>query len=379
MRILIVHPSSHLNGAGRMVGLLAKYLKGRGHDIRVILPEDGPLCQTYADDVGQPDFVAMTLLRRNLVAVGRHALEFPSTVVAIKRIIAEWKPDLVHVNCLYNIWGGTAARWLKVPCVYHVHEAPGSFPTWLYWLWQAAVSQLANRVVAVSDALGKALPSCREKLEIIENGVDVERFKPTSAAMEWRRSYASPHQRLILCPSHIMPGKNQALLVSAAPMILGSVENAVIVFLGSTNDIRANQDYFEEIESLSGSLGCGGKVFFTDQPVDAGQVYAAADLVVYPSKYESFGLVTLESLAAGKPVISAKTGVAGKLEALGYPVRTVSGDSPEELAGAVVSTLKNPPQPETIRLPAELTAERVAEEFEAVHRNVLAESRRDHS
>jgi glycosyltransferase involved in cell wall biosynthesis len=373
MRILLIHPSANINGAGRIVALLAKYLKRRGHDTQVILPESGPLCRAHADDFGVPVFVPMTVIRRRVGAVVRHILEFPSTVGAMKRVIAAWKPDLVHVNCLYNLWGGTAARLMGVPIVYHIHEAPGSFPGWLYGLWQGAVSQLANRVVVVNHDLTQALPSCAKKVAVIENGVDIERLQPAPSSGEWRSRVAAPRQKLILCPSHFMPQKNQLLLVAAAPMILESLENVVIVFLGDTNGVSANEAYLRQIQALSASLGCSQRIAFTSEPHDALAAYCAADLIVYPSKYESFGLVPLEALAAGRPVVTVRTGVAQRLQAQGCAVRTVSGDSPHELARAVINLFKSPPPEQSLKLPAELTGERVAEQFEKLYKDILEE------
>jgi len=377
MRILFVHPSSNLNGAGRMVALLAKHLRRRNHQTLVLLPERGPLCQAHVDDLGEMIFVPMRAIRKKWGSLLRYILEFPSLVKQISTLIAAWEPDLVHVNCLYNIWGGLAARLRRVPSIYHIHEAPGSYPRWLYWSWQGLVSCLADRVVVVGSTLCSALPSCRKKLSVIENGVDVERLKEKSARDKWRALYAPANEKLILCHSHIMPGKNQILLVRAAPMIFSHDKEVRIVFLGHTHNIRANQLYLDKLKGLSISLGCADRIEFVSEPQDAVELYAAADLVVYPSPYESFGLVSLEALAAGRPVVSARTGMAETLQARGCPITTVPHDSAEELGRAVIEMLENPPATDEVKLPREYTAEYVAERFEELYTQVTAHTRRD--
>lgn len=370
MRILLIHPSDHLNGAGRILGALAKYLRRRGHATLAVLPGEGPLTRSLKEDMGEYVCVPMTVPRRSLRALIQHHVEFFPTVRQLGRIIKDWRPDVVHVNCLYTLWGGLAARANNVPAVYHIHEAPGSYPGWLYRSWQAAVSRLASRVVIVHASLTSALPSCQSKLTVIENGIDRERLCDRHRANEWRRMVAPHDEKVILCPSHIMPGKNQKLLVAAAPLIFGQCPRAKIVFLGQTHGIRANEEYLRRLNTLATQNGSAGRILFTSEPEDATQVMAGADVIVSPSPYESFGLVALEALAAGKPVVLLRTGIADALARRGCPVR-VASPSAESLAQAVTEALSLTLTDATDLLPAHFTAERMAEQFESVYRSLL--------
>lgn len=370
MRILLIHPSNHLNGAGRILGALAKYLRRRGHTTLVVLPGEGPLTRALKDDIGDYVCVPMRVPRRSLRVLIQYHVEFVPTVRRLARIIKEWRPDVVHVNCLYTLWGGVAARLENAPAIYHIHEAPGSYPGWLYWSWQAAVSRLAIRVVVVHASLTPGLPSCQSKLTVIENGIDRERFLDLHRADEWRRMVAPDDEKVILCPSHIMPGKNQKLLVEAAPLIFGQCPRAKIVFLGQTHGIRANEEYLQSLKTLAKRNGSAGRILFTSEPEDATQVMAGADVIVSPSPYESFGLVALEALAAGKPVVLLRTGIADALAQYGCPLR-VASHSVESLAQAVTEALSLTATDATDLLPAHFTAERLAEQFESAYRSLL--------
>ncbi|HXF05830.1 MAG TPA: glycosyltransferase family 4 protein [Blastocatellia bacterium] len=370
MRILLIHPSDHLNGAGRILGALAKYLRGRGHTTLAVLPGEGPLTRILKEDIGEYVCVPMRVPRRSLRVIIQHHVEFFPTVRRLARIIRDWRADVVHVNCLYTLWGGMAARTNNVPAVYHIHEAPGSYPHWLYRGWQAVVSHLAARVVIVHASLASALPSCQSKLTVIENGIDRERFGDRHRAEEWRRLVAPHDEKVILCPSHIMPGKNQKLLVEAAPLIFGQCPRAKIVFLGRTHGIRANEEYLRRLKSLAAQNGSSGSILFTSEPEDATQVMAGADVIVSPSPYESFGLVPLEALAAGKPVVLLRTGIADALSQYGCPVR-VASNSAESLAEAVIEALSLTLTGAPDLLPAHFTAERMADQFETVYRSLL--------
>lgn len=375
MRVLFVHPSPYLTGAGRMLALLTKYLRRRGHETLVVLPEAGPLTRVHGEDLGPIVFVPMTPLRRSPVMIARHLLEFPETVRRLEQLVRAWRPDLVHVNGVYTLWAGIAARRARVPCLYHVHEARESYPQWLYRMWQAVVARRASRIVLVHAQLQEAWAQCAGYPIAIENGVDVERIRARvrdPVAAELRRAWGD-YRPLLLCPSHIMPGKNQRLLLRAAPTIFRHLPDAGIVFLGRTHGRAANEAYLRELQQLARALGVEARLRFADEPEDAHHAYGAADLVISTSPVEAFGLIPLEGLAAGKPVISVRTAIAERLQACGYAVRVVSPTDPEELARAVVETLAAPPRTKTVAFPEDYQAERVVTQFEITYARILAE------
>jgi glycosyltransferase involved in cell wall biosynthesis len=375
MRVLFIHPSPHLTGAGRVLALLAKHLRRRGHETLVAVPSAGPLTRVHAEDLDPVVFVPMAPLRRSLPALARHLLEFSGTVRRLERLIRAWRPDLVHINGIYTLWAGIAARRARAPCLYHVHEARESYPPWLYRIWQEMVARWASRVVLVHGRLREAWARVATRLVVIENGVDVERIRARARdprAAEWRRAWGAPRS-LILCPSHIMPGKNQRVLLCAAPMILRHLPEAGIVFLGRTHERASNEAYRRELQRLARALGIEGRVRFAEVPEDAHSAYGAADLIVSTSPVESFGLIPLEALAAGKPVVSVRTAIAEQLQAHGYAVRVVDRDDPEGLARAVVELLAKPRSDPERAFPPAYRAERVAEDFEALYAHMLAE------
>ncbi len=374
MRVLFIHPSPYLTGAGRTLALLAKYLRRRGHETLTVLPEAGPLTRVHGEDLGSIVFVPMTPLRRSPLTIARHLFEFPETVHRLERLIRAWRPDLVHVNGVYTLWAGVAAQRARVPCLYHVHEAHESYPRWLYRMWQAVVARWASRIILVHAQLQEAWARCAGRTILIENGIDVERIRAhlrDSVAAELRRAWGD-YRPLLLCPSHIMPGKNQRLLLCAAPTIFRRLPEAGIVFLGRTHGRAANEAYLRELQQLARALGVEARLRFADEPEDAHRAYGAADLVISTSPVEAFGLIPLEGLAAGKPVVSVRTAIAEQLQAHGYAVRVVSPTDPEELARAVVETLAASPWTEAVAFPEDYRAERVVARFEVAYAEVLA-------
>lgn len=375
MRLLFVHPSPHVTGAGRILALLTKYLRQRGHETLVVLPKDGPLARVHAEELGPALFVPMPMLRRAPTALVRFVLKSPKTISDLEELIRRWRPDIVHVHGVYTLWAGMAARRRRVPCLYHVHEDPGSYPGWLYRAWQQIVARTASRIVLVHPRLHKAWSAASPRLAVIENGVDVARIQEkamSELSVRWRATWGG-YTPTILCPSHIMPGKNQELLLRAAPAILRGLPDAGIVFLGRTHGVARNEAYLERLKHLAHRLGISERIRFTAEPEDAHCAYGAADLVVSTSPRESFGLIPLEGLAAGKPIVAVRAGIAESLEARGYAVRAVDPEDPQELAQAIIQMLTALRPAPTRSFPPEYRAEPMIERFEAMYAEILAE------
>ncbi len=145
------------------------------------------------------------------------------------------------------------------------------------------------------------------KVVYVPNGVDVKRFASGDAA-RFRRRFALEHQEILLYVGGFYPQKNHLLLLEAFAAITKSHPQAVLVLIGVAYDAA----YYQKLTAQLAALHITAAVillpnlnFEDDLLIDA---YAAATLFVFPSKYETFGIVALEAWAAQKPVICGKVG-----------------------------------------------------------------------
>jgi glycosyltransferase involved in cell wall biosynthesis len=145
------------------------------------------------------------------------------------------------------------------------------------------------------------------KVMYVPNGVDVKRFASGDAA-RFKSKFSLENKDALLYVGGFYPQKNHLLLLDAFAEIIKSHPRAALVLIGVTYD----EAYYEKLVNQIAALRISDSVillpnlnFEDDILIDA---YAAASVFVFPSKYETFGIVALEAWAAQKPVICGKVG-----------------------------------------------------------------------
>jgi rhamnosyl/mannosyltransferase len=181
---------------------------------------------------------------------------------------------------------------------------------WFYWLYRplARVAlRRADRVIVSSPALADQAPELqpiRAKCEVIAFGIEIDGWAPSDTvagrSAELRRSYRSP---LILFVGRMVPYKGVDVLLRA---LVGLPATAVLV---------GNGPLLRQLRALAVRLGLADRAVFVDELDDTEltALYHACDVFVLPSvgPNEAFGIVQLEAMLCGKPVISTQlpTGV----------------------------------------------------------------------
>lgn len=175
-------------------------------------------------------------------------------------------------------------------------------------------------------------------VSVVPGGVDLERFHPGDRAAA-RRALGLPAGPIALFVGRLEPLKGVDILIRAAALVdLASPLQVLIVGGGDADD-----DERARLRRLAASVGASNRIQFLDA-VDRDtlpQYYRAADVCVVPSYYESFGLVAVEALACGTPVIATRVG------GLQYTVRDgqtgylISWRCPEPFAERLEALLAN--------------------------------------
>ena len=170
------------------------------------------------------------------------------------------------------------------------------------------VARGADQIVCASESergtLIERYGAAPSQLTVIPCGVDIERFQPMDAA-ECRRALGlDPDLPVLLFIGRIEPLKGIDVLIRAASQLDGRFQ--LLIVGGDEKDAPRKS----ELVNLAHELGVSGKVVFTDAVPheELPAVYNAASICVVPSYYESFGLVALEAMACGVPVIASRVG-----------------------------------------------------------------------
>lgn len=298
---LITHKLVKGDGQGRVNYELARAALAEGHEVSLLATEVAP--DLVSHPLARVARIGATRLPTALLQ--NQMFAFQSTMW-LRRHRAD--VDIAHANGFVS-WAGS-----DVNSSHFVHAAwiRSRSHTWnvrrdaygLYQLIYSACNKLFERwsyrragiIVAVSDQVRRELTESGldpKRIRVIPNGVDCEEFKPAAVS---REELGLPAGHLALFIGDIKtPRKNLETLLRA----LVSVKDLSLVVVGDT----AGSPY----PHLAGTLGLESRVRFLGFRRDVPRLMQAADLFVFPSRYEACSLVLLEAAASGLPIVAGRT------------------------------------------------------------------------
>ncbi|MFP4139936.1 MAG: glycosyltransferase [Phycisphaerae bacterium] len=326
-RIRIVQMITELrpSGAERCVFELTRRLDPERFDVRVVSLRGGEVAGWLAR-LGYP--VEVLGLR------GRWDV---SKFMRLVGTLRWWRPDVLHTHLFHaDLVGRSAAAWVGIPHVVHsVHVAEGRWRPWQF-AWSRFTADACSRIVCVSPDVRdhhswlSGLPASR--YTVIPNGIDVDTYTCDPARRaSLRRQWGVEEERCLLAfVGRLDPQKGVDLLVSALAHLGARREPMDIVIAG--------EGPLEPIVRTYAEVGEGGEhcrvLGFVNNVAD---VLSAADALVLPSRWEGFGLVAAEAMAAGLPVIGTSVPGLRGVVVHGRTGLLVDSEDIQGLAEAMVS------------------------------------------
>ena len=240
----------------------------------------------------------------------------------------------------------------------------------------------AWRIIACShymhEEIKRVFHSPGDKIDVIYNGIRAEKkhhpddFHP----LEFRRRFAADDEKIIYYVGRMAHEKGVFVLLNATPQILaqmGGKVKLVIIGGGNTNKLK------EQAWNLGIGERCNFTGFMSDEDLDKFQTIA--DCAVFPSLYEPFGIVALESFAARVPVVVSDTG--GLPEVVQHDLTGVvtHANNPNSLAWGILKVLNNPDYAQCLinnayeSLSERFDWEKLAKQTFAVYQRVMQERR----
>lgn len=178
-----------------------------------------------------------------------------------------------------------------------------------------------------------------DKVDVIYNGVDASKFRFDWTEEErtaWRGKLANPDEKIVMYVGRFVREKGIHVLLNAASVVLANEPKTKFVIVGGGNR--------EQLEKFVNWYGLKDKVLFTGFMANRSlhQLYRCADVAVFPSLYEPFGIVALEGMAAGAAVVASDAG--GLKEVVLHDETGTSSwaGNPESLAWGILRVLRNP-------------------------------------
>lgn len=279
-------------------------------------------------------------------------------IVALARSLLDENIDVLSThNFLANIVGKAAGRIAHRPAVVaNYHQTYETYWNDKFLAMEATLRATPHRFVCVSQAVrdyvAPLLNLPDDRVVVLYNGFDYERFASAPAQAQARDMLGLPRNRPVVgFVGRLAPVKDAATFVRAMPAIARSLPDPLFVLAGG-GQLRG------DLESQAQALGVSGRTRFLGSRDDVPVVMRALDCLVLPSRVEGFGRVVVEAFAAKTPVVATPVGAVPELMGSGrHGLLFAVGDA-DALARAVCDTLTN----------CEATARRVAHAHDSARR-----------
>lgn len=359
MRILMLsweYPPRIVGGISRVVHDLAQKLGEKGNEVHIVTcqeqntPEEEKDHYVYVHRVRSYDMGA-----NNFIDWVMH-LNFALLKRCIQLFNEQKAFDVIHAHDWIVAYASIVLKQsYSVPLVATIHATEwgrnwgihndeqkyiSSVEWWLtYEAWKVIVNSeyMNNEVIKVFQ-----LP--HDKIKVIPNGVDLKKFDGLSCDQEFRRNFALDSEKIIFFVGRLVNEKGAHVLLDAMPKILSYYGNAKLVITGKGPQL----EYLKEKAMLA---GISQKVYFTGYISDdnLSRLYKCIDVAVTPSLYEPFGIVALEGMVAGVPVVVSDTGGISEIVEHGVDGMKAYTGNPNSLADSILEILFCPEKADAMK------------------------------
>lgn len=309
------YPPRIVGGIARVVHDLSKRLIKDGHDVTVVTYRDGDT-PYFENDKGVKVYrVDNYMIRPNNFIDWIMQLNFNMVAKASEIITKEGKFDVIHAH---DWLVASSAKTLKhaydIPMVATIHATEAGRNSGIHDDTQRYINDTewmltyeATEVIVNSNFMKGHIQGLFglpfDKINVIPNGINITNFNGIDRDYEFRRKYASDNEKIILYMGRLVYEKGINHLISAMPKILENYHDSKLIIAGKGGML-------DELKAQAEAMGIGHKVYFTGylNAKEVQKMYKCADIAVFPSTYEPFGIVALEAMLAGVPTVVSDVG-----------------------------------------------------------------------
>ena len=318
MKILMLtweYPPRIVGGVARVVHDLSKRLIKDGHEVTVVTYKDGDT-PYYENDKGvEVHRVDNYMIHPNNLIEWVMQLNFNLIAKASEIINKKGKFDVIHAH---DWLVASAAKTLKnsfdIPIVSTIHATEAGRNSGIHDETQRYINDTewlltyeSTEVIVNSNYMKNQVQGLFglpfDKINVIPNGINLTKFNGVDRDYNFRRQFAMDNEKIILYVGRLFYEKGVQHLISAMPKILSHYHDAKLIIAGKG-------DMMEELKAQALNMGLNNKVYFTGHlnETQLQKMYKCADVAVFPSTYEPFGIVALESMLAGVPTVVSDIG-----------------------------------------------------------------------
>jgi len=309
MKILFTIPFLGCGGAEILTGTIALQLNKLGHDVRIVCFQDYhetwpnfPNKNELIDKIPIViinDFISFKLFRKT-----------KTNHKSLQKVIQDFKPDVIHSHLFLAEIYTRSIVFEGIKYFSHGHD---NMPQLKKFRWNTLLfktsfinywernwlikkySEANNKFIAISKDVCKYLsneiPSFKNRIHYLPNAINTNNF-------HHNRNYTKTNQPFhIVSIANLVPKKNHKLLISVLEILINKGFDVTI-------DVYGFGPLMDELKFKTKEKGLDKRLIFHGSVGGIPEKLERADLYVHPANYEPFGLVLLEAMASGLPVVS---------------------------------------------------------------------------
>ena len=357
-RVLHVVKVAGISGAENHLLLLLPALRERGFDIRVVmLHEDEPGAHEFASRLGAGG-VPVEKLRLT------RALS-PTVLARLRRSIRRQRPAILHTHLVHADFHGLPAGWLaRIPVLISTKHGFNPFRDGrAFAVADRTVARLADVHIAISRGLASYLAEregfSEESFEIVHYGIEAGPEPPPPSG--------DPRLAIV---GRLIPIKGHDVLLRAVAAVRRELPQVTLRIAG-------DGPLEHELRATVGELGLEDGVTFLGRVAPVAPAFEDAQVVVVSSFGEGFGMVALEAMERGRPVIASAVGGLPEIVEDGRTGLLVPAGDVDALAAAILELVRDPERAAAMgsagraRALAYFSQDRCTDRIEALYRAAL--------
>lgn len=349
MKILMLtweYPPRIVGGIAKVVYDLSKRLIKDGHEVTVVTYKEGD-APYYENDKGVEVYrVDNYIINPNNFIDWIMQLNFNLVAKASEIMNKNGKFDVIHAH---DWLVANAAKTLKasynIPIVATIHATESGrnggirdeqqrYINDTEWMLTYEASEVIVNSNYMKNEVQRLFGLPFEKINVVPNGINLNIYNGIERNYEFRRKYARDNEKIIMCAGRLVYEKGFQYLIDAAPKILSKYNDAKFIIAGKGGMLN-------ELKEKANYLGISEKVYFTGQltPKELYTMYRCADIAVFPSTYEPFGLVAIEGMYAGTPIVVSDIGGLNEIVEHGVTGMKSYAGNPNSIADSILALL----------------------------------------
>ena len=319
MKILMLtweYPPRVVGGISKVVYDLSHKMVKEGNEVTVITYKEGDNVKYYENDKGVEVYrVDNYMIRPNNFIDWIMQLNFNMITKANEIINKNGKFDVIHAHDWLVAYSAKSIKEsYNIPLISTIHATESGRNSGIHdetqryindseWMLTYESSEVIVNSNYMKNEVQRLFGLPYDKINVIPNGVNLQLFSNVNVDYDFRRQYAMDNEKIILYVGRLVYEKGIQNLIAAMPKILDRYHDSKLIICGRGGMI-------DELREQVKYLGIENKVYFAGycDSKKMQKMYKCADVAVFPSTYEPFGIVAIESMLSGTPTIVSDVG-----------------------------------------------------------------------